>query len=65
MRGVKVENTKRGRKFNRINVVAAQTQENNETYKIAPMCYQKSMNAGRFEEWVKHNMTIQKHPHGK
>ena len=55
-RGVKVEDTKRGRKFNRINVVDSQTQENNETYKIAPMCYQKSMNSGRFEEWVKHNL---------
>jgi transposase len=56
LRGVKVEDSKRGRKFHRVNVVAGQTKDKNGICKIAPMCYQKAMNAVRFEEWVKERL---------
>ncbi|MDR2796128.1 MAG: transposase, partial [Spirochaetaceae bacterium] len=51
LRGVKVEDTKRGRKFHRVNVVAAVTHSKNETKKIAPECYNGSVTGERFEIW--------------
>jgi len=50
--GVKVEDSKRGRDFHRVNVVAAIAQGECGMKKIAPMCYQGSMTAGRFERWM-------------
>jgi hypothetical protein len=45
---------KRGRKFQRINVVAAQiTNENGITYHVASHCYTENMTAEFFENWFK------------
>jgi transposase len=51
-RGTKVEDTKRGRKFHRVNLVAAEIHMKNEIKKIAPLCYTGSMNGEYFEMWV-------------
>jgi transposase len=55
-RGVKVEDTKRGRKYHRINVVAAVIHSERGTKKMAPLCYHGSMNAERFEQWMTFNL---------
>ena len=54
-RGVKVEDVKRGRKFHRVNVVAAVIHGNSGTERIAPMRCQKSMTAACFEHWFENN----------
>jgi transposase len=51
LRGVKVEDTKRGRKFHRVNVVAAVIHGEKESRKIAAECYSGSMTGERFERW--------------
>jgi hypothetical protein len=56
LRGVKVEDTKRGRKFHRVNVVAAVIHSKNETKKIAPECYNGSVTGERFEIWFEANL---------
>jgi hypothetical protein len=42
LRGVKVEDSKRGHKFHRVNIVAAVIHGEKETKKIAPECYDGS-----------------------
>jgi hypothetical protein len=51
LRGVKVEDTKRGHKFHRVSVAAAVIHGKKETRKIAPECYKGSMTGVRFERW--------------
>jgi transposase len=51
-RGTKVEDTKRGRKFHRVNLAAAEIHVKDEVKIIAPLCYTGSMNGGYFEMWV-------------
>jgi transposase len=51
LRGVKVEDTKRGHKFHRVNAAAAVIHGKKETKKIAPECYSGSMTGNRFERW--------------
>jgi transposase len=55
-RGVKVEDTKRGRKLHRVNIVAAESCNKNKVKRFAPMCYHGSMNGERFEEWFKSSL---------
>jgi hypothetical protein len=55
-RGVKVEDTRRGRSFHRVNVVAAVIHSRNGTKRIAPECYQGSMTGERFEKWMKDHL---------
>lgn len=47
MRGVRVQDTRRGRKFGRTNVIAALCDKK----VIAPMCYEHSTNGVFFMEW--------------
>jgi hypothetical protein len=49
LRGVKVEDTKRGHKFHRVNVAAAVIHGKKETRKTAPECYKGSVTGVRFE----------------
>jgi ribosomal protein S27AE len=51
LRGVKVEDTKRGHKFHRVNVVAAVIHNGRRTKKLAPECYHGSMTGEHFERW--------------
>jgi putative transposase len=51
LRGVKVEDTKRGHKFHRVNVVVAVIHHKKGTRKIVPECYKGSMTGVRFERW--------------
>jgi transposase len=53
LRGAKVEDSKRGHKFHRVNVVAAVIHGKKETKKIAPECYNGSMTGDRFERWFR------------
>ena len=54
VRGIKVEDVKRGRKFQRTNVVAAQfkTQDGNNRV-VAPLCYTGNTTGEFFEAWFK------------
>jgi transposase len=52
-RGLKVEDVKRGRKFHRVNVVAAQSRDADGVKRFAAECYQGPMNGERFEKWFK------------
>jgi transposase len=56
VRGEKVEDTKRGRKFHRVNVVAAVTHGKSGTKKIAPECYHGSMTGEHFEAWFESSL---------
>jgi predicted DNA-binding protein YlxM (UPF0122 family) len=56
LRGVKIEDTKRGNSFHRINVVAAVIHGKDGTTKLAPECYKSSMTGERFERWFEHNL---------
>ena len=56
VRGRNVEDTKRGRSFHRVNVVAAQVHDGKGVKKIAPLCYQGSMTGERFEAWFKDSL---------
>ena len=51
MRGAKVEDTKRGHDFHRVNGVAAVIHRKDETKRTAPECYNGSMTGIRFEKW--------------
>jgi transposase len=51
LRGVTVEDAKRGHKFHRINAAAAVIHGKKETKKIAPECYSGSMTGDHFERW--------------
>jgi transposase len=51
---VKVEDTKRGRKFQRTNVVAAQFKSDNGKIRVvAPFCYTQNTTGEIFEGWFK------------
>ena len=52
LRGVKVEDVKRGHDFHRVNTVAAVIHGKEGAKKLAPLCYQGSMKADRFERWI-------------
>jgi len=53
-RGVKVEDVVRGRKFQRINVVAAQIKnEDGECYHVASHCYTENTTGEFFENWFR------------
>jgi transposase len=56
LRGARVEDAKRGRKFHRVNVVAAVTHDKKGRKKIAPECYTGSMTGERFEKWFEFNL---------
>jgi hypothetical protein len=47
---MKVEDSKRGRKFYRVNVVAGQIHDEGGVRRLAPMCYQGTMKGYRFVE---------------
>lgn len=54
IRGIKIEDVKRGKKFQRVNVVAGQFKDiNGKTHRIAPLCYTENMNSELFENWFK------------
>jgi hypothetical protein len=48
-RGVKVADVKRGHDFHRVPIVAAVIHSKERTKRLAPLCYQGSMKAKRFE----------------
>jgi transposase len=51
---VKVEDTKRGRKFQRTNVVAAQFKSDSGKIRVvAPFCYTQNTTGEFFEDWFK------------
>jgi transposase len=52
LRGVRVQDTKRGRKFGRTNVVAALCQKT----VLAPKCYEHGTNSEFFEDWFEHEL---------
>jgi hypothetical protein len=51
LRGVKVEDVKRGHDCHRVNVAAAVIHGKEEAKKLAPLWYQGAMKVGRFERW--------------
>jgi hypothetical protein len=54
VRGVKVEDVKRGKKFQRLNVVAAQFQTTDKVvHRVVPYCYSENTNSVIFEQWYK------------
>jgi transposase len=60
--GVKIQDTKRGRKFQKINVVAAQFKDaSGKNIRIAPFCYKESMNSEIFETWFKTKLVKSAH----
>ena len=62
LRGVMVEDSKRGRKFHRVNVVAGQTYDTDGIRHLSPLCYQGTMNGAWFEEWFENGLlkTVEK-----
>jgi len=53
-RGEKIEDVKRGKKFQRMNVVAARYESaDGKINRVAPLCYAKNMNNELFENWFK------------
>jgi transposase len=57
VRGVKIEDIKRGRKFHRTNVVAAQFKSEDGKIKvIEPFCYSQNMRGEFFEDWFKRRL---------
>ena len=53
-RGIKVEDVKRGKKFQRINVIAAQFKTTEgEINLVSPFCYIESTTGDLFESWFK------------
>ena len=54
MRGEKVEDVKRGRKYQRINVVAGQFEdETGKIRRVAAYCYTQNTKSDLFETWFK------------
>jgi hypothetical protein len=54
VRGVKVEDTKRGRKYQRTNVIAARIKnENGEVKHVAPLCYTQNTDSTFFVDWFR------------
>jgi transposase len=56
LRGAKIEDTKRGRRFHRVNAVTAVTHGKKGRKKIAPECYTGFMTGERFERWFEFNL---------
>jgi hypothetical protein len=54
-RGVRVEDSKRGRKFRRLNVVAAVCGDKT----LAPKCYAHSSTSEFFEDWFENELLPQ------
>jgi transposase len=64
LRGKKVEGIKRGRNFQRTNIVAAQFKsQNGDTVVVASFCYKEHMTGQLFENWFKTKL-IQSIPKG-
>ena len=54
LRGTKIEDTKRGKKFERTNVISARTRnENGEVVHYATLCYKQNTGSEFFENWFK------------
>jgi transposase len=57
VRGVKVEDTKRGRKFQRTNVVSARfTDKDNKIKHVSTLCYAQNTDSAFFVEWFRKNL---------
>lgn len=52
LRGVKIEDTKRGKKYQRTNVVAARIGDRI----VAPLCYTENMTGAAFSEWFRKSL---------
>ena len=61
-RGVPVEDSKRGRKLQRVNVGAGQTHGTDGIRHLSPLCYQGTMKGSRFEAWFENGLlrTVEK-----
>jgi transposase-like protein/transposase len=55
-RSVKVKDSKRGKKYHRVNVVAGQIHDEGGVRQLAPLCYQGAMNGTGFEEWFENSL---------
>jgi len=54
LRGTKIEDTKRGKRFERTNVISARTRnENGEVVHYATLCYKQNTGSEFFENWFK------------
>lgn len=54
LRGVKIEDTKRGKKFERTNVISARIKnKNGEINHYATLCYKQNTDSGFFEDWFR------------
>jgi hypothetical protein len=52
--GVKIEDTKRGKKFERTNIISARVKnKNGEINHHATLCYTQNTNSGFFENWFR------------
>lgn len=57
MRGVKIEDTKRGRKYQRTNVISARFKtENGDIKHVATLCYTQNTNSEFFVEWFRKSL---------
>ena len=56
LRGVKVEDVKRGHDFHRVNTAAAVIHGKAGAKKLALLCYHGSMKADRFERWIERDL---------
>jgi len=52
-RGVKVEDTRRGRKFQRTNVISARVRESGKVRHVATLCYTQNTDSAFFIEWFR------------
>jgi transposase len=57
LRGVKIEDTKRGKKFERTNVVSARFRAiDGKVTHVATLCYTQNMNSEFFENWFRKSL---------
>jgi transposase len=57
VRGVKVEDTRRGRKFQRTNVISARFRnEDNKIKHVSTLCYTQNTDSEFFVEWFRKNL---------
>jgi len=57
LRGVKIEDTKRGRKFDRTNVISARTKDSSGKIRhYATFCYKNNTDSEFFESWFKKSL---------
>jgi len=65
LRGVKVEDTKRGKKFQRTNVISARFKnQNGETEHVATLCYSQNTDGAFFVDWFRTKL-VKSIPKGK